>query len=82
MYVDMYLRVWYRNSSSKIILYVISVVDDYKSSNNFPKEIMSHYPNTSYYRLMKVEFGTHALHLSLKNLQSVIYVIHIHIFAE
>ena len=44
VYVDLYLRVWYRNSSSKVILYLILVVGDYKSFNNFPKEIMSHYP--------------------------------------
>ena len=44
VYVNMYLHVWYPNSSSKIILYLISVVGDYKSFNNFPKEIMSHYP--------------------------------------
>ena len=30
--------------SSQIILYLISVVGDYKSFNNFPKEIMSYYP--------------------------------------
>ena len=28
VYVNMYLLVWYRNSSSKIILYLISVVGD------------------------------------------------------
>ena len=44
VYVNMYLLVWYRNSSSKIILYLILVVGDYNSFNNFPKEIMSHYP--------------------------------------
>ena len=44
MYVNMYLHVWYCNSSSQIILYLILVVGDYKSFNNFPKEIMSHYP--------------------------------------
>ena len=37
-YVNMYLLVWYRNSSSKIIPYIISVVGDYKSLNNFPKK--------------------------------------------
>ena len=44
VYINMYLLVWYRNSSSKIILYLILVVSDYNSFNNFPKEIMSHYP--------------------------------------
>ena len=44
VYVNIYLLVRYRNSSSKIIPYLVSVVGDYKSFNNFPKEIMSHYP--------------------------------------
>ena len=44
VYVNIYLLVRYRNSSSKIIPYLVSVVGDYKSFNNFSKEIMSHYP--------------------------------------
>ena len=44
VYINKYLRVWYRNSSPKIIEYLISVVGDCKIFNNFPKEIMSHYP--------------------------------------
>ena len=42
VYVDMYLRVVYRNSSSKINL--LSIIDDYKSfQKNFPHQIISHY---------------------------------------
>ena len=76
--VNMYLRVWYHNSSSKIILYIISVVGDYKSFNNFPEEIISHYPKHVLLWDHKARISNPCTTaLVLKNLGNVIYVIHI-----
>ena len=46
---------------------LIPIMGDCKSfQNNFPNEIMATISNTSYYRLMKLEFRTHAQHLSFE----------------
>ena len=44
-----------------------SIMGDCNSFHNFPNEIMSHYPKyVLLYRLMKLEFPSHAQHLSFE----------------
>ena len=62
VYVNMYLRVWYRDSSSKIKSYInYGWLPEFKKI--FLTKSWATIPNTSKYRLMKLEFRTHAQHL-------------------